>query len=155
MEPLIGVLVSPDGWTVEEVAYALGKLGDTGAVEPLIAIKEENMLTAPSGVMAALASLGDDSASKEFQDLMRSASPKTRKLALWILARCEQNKYDRVLLSRDADGESPGLDPEQEITWEDAERYARATKLSHKEVRTRYERLQRKYLLDLSWKRAR
>jgi HEAT repeat protein len=154
VEPLIEALTGPNGKLreeVEELAYALGQLGDIMAVEPLIAINVGYMLDAPSGLMAALATLGNDSAFQEFQDLMRSASSSKRMDALWALARCEQNKYDRILLSRDADGESPGLDPKQQITMADTQRYARAAKLSDQEVRVRYERLQKKYLLNLSW----
>ena len=151
VEPLIGVLVGPDGRASATVARALGQLGDARAVKPLIAARDKNLLTAPSAVVAALATLGDGSASQAFIDLMRSTSYTERQLAVWALARCEQDEFDRILLSRDADGQSPGLDPEKEIELSSLEEYMYSTDLPEHEVRMRYERLQSKYLLNLSW----
>jgi HEAT repeat protein len=151
VDPLIGVLVGPDGQVSHETAMALGRLGDPRAVEPLIAAKNKGKLTAPSGVVAALATLGDSSALQEFKNLMESTSSRVRQGAFWTLARCEQSAYDRILLSRDADGIPPGLDLEHEIGFKEAERYARATNLPLQDVRMRYVQLQRKYPLRLNW----
>ena len=151
VEPLISALVKPDGQVSEAAATALGRLGDARAVEHLIAVWEEKNLNAPSGVVAALATLGNGPALQSFKSLMESTSPAMRQAALWKLARCEQSDCDRILLSRDADGMSPGLDTEKEIGLKETERYARAANLSIEEVCGRYKQLQRKYPLKLSW----
>jgi HEAT repeat protein len=151
VEPLITALAGADGQPRDAVAAALGALGDPRAVEPLIASKQAQKLAAPSIIVAALASLSDHSALQEFHDLMRGPSPSGRCDALWALARCERSKYDRILLSRDADALAPGIDPEREIGLDEVAGYARTTNLSSDEVRKRYEKLQRKYLLRLTW----
>ena len=151
VEPLIAVLVGSDGEVRDTVADALGQLGDPRAVQPLIASKQAQELAAPAAVVAALAGLGNDSALQEFQHLMKGPSSDGRRAALWALARRERDEHDRILLSRDADGVAPGIDPEQQIGPAEAERYAHATDLALHEVRRRYERLQRKYLLNLKW----
>ena len=153
VEPLSGALADPDGLIHGVVAEALGQIGDARAVEPLL-----GALTDPDGliqgaVAQALGQLGDARAVKALQGLLNGNSRDIREQALWALA-YEESDHDRTLLSRDADGLAPGIDPMQEITLSMAERYAGVTKLELGEVCRRYENLQAKYLLKLEWQSA-
>ena len=153
VDPLLGVLADPDGQVRNTVAEALGQIGDARAVEPLI-----GALTGPDGeiqgaVAQALGQIGDARAVKALQGLLNGNSRNIREQVLWALA-VEESDYDRILLSRDADGLTPGIDPMQEITLSMAERYAAVTELELSEVCRRYENLQAKYLLKLEWQGA-
>jgi hypothetical protein len=147
VEPLIATLADPERQVRESAARALGQLGDRRAVEPLSALAQRYQLVAPSVVMAALSTLGNDSALRDFQELMKDPSRNKRTTALWSLASCEPDILDQILLSRDADGIAPGIDPEQEIRMQNIERYVGATKLTRDEVHARYGRLSIKYQL--------
>ena len=154
VEPLIGALTGPDGRVQEVVAAALGQLGDPRAVEPLI-----GALTGPDGrvqevVAAALGQLGDPRAVGSLQNAMRGTSPANRMAALWGLAQFEEEIEDRILLSRDADGVAPGIDPAQVVDLDTLSSYLTATGLSLSEASGRYENLRDKYLLDLNWKNS-
>jgi hypothetical protein len=148
-EALLALLSDPNDQVRDSATEALVKRGDTRAVESLVALKHAQNLTAPSVVVAGLAALGYESAIQEFQKLMKGPSSKDRRTALWALARWERDWADRILLSADADGVAPGVDPRVEIGIEDITRYAAATRLSPLEVRESYERLKGKYLLRL------
>lgn len=158
VEPLIKLLSGRGSNTRNAVASALGRLGDPRAIEPLLAtqqtiLPDRSFLSDRSfTVQAALATLGYHPALRELQDLMHGPSAQNRWSACWALATCEHEELHRVLLSRDADGSSPGIDPDAEITQDDVERYAVLTQQIPDKVRRAYEHLQEKYLLRLSWR---
>jgi hypothetical protein len=151
VEPLLVALSDPEGKVRESAAQALGRLGDSRAVVPLLLWKETRGLSAPSVVVAALAALGNLPALQEFQIMMRDGPQSQRTTALWAIACLEPDPLDRILLSRDADGVSPGIDCKVKLRLENARRYARITHLTLDEVRGRYQRLQGKYPLQLAW----
>lgn len=154
-EPLIE-LMSGNDEARYTAAIALGRLEDPRAVGPLLAARQSmqsgNYLYMT--VTAALAALGHDQALHELQDQMRGSSAADRKAACWALAMCEHSEQFRVLLSRDADGLEPAIDPNAKITDDDVHRYAVATRQSPDEVRRGYEQLQGKYGLRLAWRSA-
>jgi hypothetical protein len=152
--PLIGALDSLRGDELERAAEVLGRLGDPRAITPLSAIRRALGLTAPSPVVGALATLGDGAALQELHHLMHELDEGVRRAGLWAMGRTEHDAEDRALLSRSANGEAPGIDPNSEISQDVIELYATARKLGTQEVRRRYEQLQERYPLRLAWKAA-
>jgi HEAT repeat protein len=151
VEPLVRLLTDADGNVVYPVAEALGRIGDPDTVEPLVKSARARKLHAPSPAVAALATLGVDWALLEFQNLLKGQPGEKRRAALWAMALTEREEYDRVLLSRDVDGLSPGIDPAQSIKLEGLKHYAKETGLTVEEVCGRYKLLQSKYGLQLTW----
>lgn len=99
-----------------------------------------------------LGRLGDPQA---IEPLLATQQTMSSDLTLTVpaaLATYEHEELHRILLSRDANGLSPGIDPDSEITDDDVQRYALATRQAPDEVRRAYEQLQGKYLLRLSWR---
>lgn len=150
-EPLISELTGPDGQVRDTVADALGQLGDTRATEPLIgALVRPDGQVRPS-VAAALSRLGDPAGVRQLQCLMHGPSPADRTATCWALASCEPERLHRMLLSRDANGALPSIDPDEEITDDHVRRYAIATEQTPEQIRSAYEQLRDKYLLRLAW----
>ena len=151
VEPLLAMLALADAEVRESVATALGRLGDRRALQPLLEAKRLYGLLAPSAVAAALAILGNDSEVREFQQLMQASSQQIRMTSLWALARLEPDSFDRILLSRHADGMAPGIDPRRKIRLMDAQRCAANTNQRLEDACKRYQLLKGRYLLKLQW----
>ncbi|KUO00267.1 hypothetical protein AQJ84_09140 [Streptomyces resistomycificus] len=151
VQPLLHHLTDPDGEPQPAVASALGRLGDTRALQPLLETWRSHSLEAPSAVVAALAVLGDTDAREAVEEAMRHTFIGVRQTALWSLADLEKDRSDRVLLSRDRDALSPGIDPQAVITEAALQMDRSAVDLSAAEIRARYEELAQRYPLTLSW----
>ncbi|MGW0827694.1 HEAT repeat domain-containing protein [Streptomyces sp. NPDC002845] len=154
VEPLLSLLTNPDGEPQPEVVQALGQLGDPKAIGPLLELQRVQPLEPPSTMIAALAALGDAEAGQVIRQAMEGDSSETRSAALWSLASLETSRTAKVLLSRDRDGVSPGIDPADELTEQDLLASCAAVDLPLEEVRAHYEELSERYPLRLSWASA-
>lgn len=151
VKPLLDVLFDENGDPDPYVVRALGRIGDPRALRALSAPREESASDVRLTTLAARAALGDRSALVTLQESMRGPVGSVRQLALWSLALMERDSFDKLLLSRDLDGESPGVDPNDVITDRTLTERAEAVDLTLAEVRARYDELAKRYPLKLAW----
>ncbi|MFD8050333.1 HEAT repeat domain-containing protein [Streptomyces chartreusis] len=151
VDPLVAVLTGADGRVNGAVATALARLRNSKAIQALEDLRNTKETDRPYSVLAALAALGDLDARQALSQAMQDTSRSKRTQALWALAMCEPDHLDRILLSRDRDAASPGIDPAEGLGQHRLGICADATGLSADQIRTRYEALAGRYSLSLSW----
>ncbi|MFI1725327.1 HEAT repeat domain-containing protein [Streptomyces sp. NPDC020489] len=135
------------------VLAALCRIGDARAITPLTELRANTDPELYSALRAALAALGDTTARSELNEAMTGSNRDARRSALWSLATLDPDEVNRVLLSKDLDGLTPGIDPQMVIEESTLRQYAAAVHLPVPEVRARYEQLADRYPLRLAWRR--
>ncbi|SNX56329.1 PBS lyase HEAT-like repeat-containing protein [Streptomyces sp. TLI_55] len=130
---------------------ALAGIGDPRALQPLSELQADDVPRLHFRALTARMELGDTETRKALDEAMTHSDVMTRRSALWALAALESDRVDQVLLSRDRDGDAPGIDPQQKITESALPSYANAVRLSIRQVRSRYEELAKRYPLTLAW----
>ncbi|MEV7890488.1 HEAT repeat domain-containing protein [Streptomyces sp. NPDC002817] len=158
VDPLLAALrrvdgeAHPDDDLLLTIVQALVGIGDPRVIQTLSKLRAAEYQEVRSRVAAARATLGDSAARDTLREAMAHSLEETRREALWSLATLESDEVDRMLLSRDHDGVSPGIDPQEEIKESGLPKYATAARLPLLQVRSRYEELAERYPLRPAWR---
>jgi hypothetical protein len=135
------MLDHPDFYLRETAAWAVALFGDPGPMADLRA--EYPRLTAEGRqtLIGSLANLGDPQA-KRLMHIGLAAPSRVVRLRWMGTFRADWgDQLERDLLTRDGDGDDPGIDPQMVIDRRRTERMARALWRTPEEIREAYARL--------------
>ncbi|NIM12442.1 MAG: NACHT domain-containing protein [Candidatus Aminicenantes bacterium] len=159
VEGLLGML-EKNGPSANAGAWALFWLGKNEIWVPTQKETEHliSFISSPSSdieaVFYSIAILGNAKSNQAVEVMIArldEGSEMVRKIALQAIAKIQEDKTDRKLLSRDTDGVGPWLDPQDPIDENRVKMAAKRLKKPEEEVRQRYEKLAEKYKLRISW----